>query len=388
MSFYFDNAATTFPKPECVYDFMNEFYRKNGGNAGRGQYKIVGESQKIIFETRKNLQELLNCKNKDIIFTPTATIALNMIIQGVLEKKEYETMTVYISPFEHNSVTRVLHHFEEKGQIVVRELFVNSSFEFDLEKIEFQFEKENPDFVIISHASNVIGLIAPVLEIFSLAKKFECITLTDMAQTAALVPLDVGNDLIDFAVFEGHKTLYGPFGAAGFAKSKLVKLEPVLFGGTGIDSENQNMPDVIPEKYEMGSLNIHAISGLYAATKWFLNNQDEIRSKEKENHHRLLEILNEFDFIEIIGPENRFCKKTECIGVVSSIFEKYSPEEIGNVFDEKDVSVRTGLHCSPIAHKFLKTFPAGTVRFSTGYFTSEEDFDALTEALEYIKRNI
>lgn len=98
MSFYFDNAATTFPKPECVYDFMNEFYRKNGGNAGRGQYKIVGESQKIIFETRKNLQELLNCKNKDIIFTPTATLALNMIIQGVLEKKEYETITVYISP--------------------------------------------------------------------------------------------------------------------------------------------------------------------------------------------------------------------------------------------------------------------------------------------------
>lgn len=254
MSFYFDNAATTFPKPECVYSFMDSFYRKHGGNAGRGQYKLAAESSKIIFETRGFIQKILCSPNKDVIFAPSATVALNMVIQGLLadEKKK----TVYISPFEHNSVTRVLHHFEKRGKICVRCLFVSPDFEYDIEKINAQFAELPPDIVIVSHASNVIGLVAPVLEIFAAAKKYGAHTVTDMAQTAGLVPLDVANDLVDFTVFAGHKTLYGPFGIGGFAKSRNVALEPVLFGGTGVDSANQEMPENIPGRYEMGSQNI------------------------------------------------------------------------------------------------------------------------------------
>ncbi len=385
MSFYFDNAATTFPKPECVYSSMDSFYRKHGGNAGRGQYKLAAESSKIIFETRGFIQKILCSPNKDVIFAPSATVALNMVIQGLLadEKKK----TVYISPFEHNSVTRVLHHFEKVGKICVRQLFVSPDFEYDIEKINAQFAEIPPDIVIVSHASNVIGLVAPVLEIFAVAKKYGALTVTDMAQTAGLLPLDVASDLVDFAVFAGHKTLYGPFGIGGFAKSRNVALEPVLFGGTGVDSANQEMPENIPGRYEMGSQNICAVAGLHAAAQWFLQNQDEIRAAEEKNHRRLLEILRQYDFVKIAGPADRFSEKTKCIGVVSTVFDGYAAEDIGNVFDEMEIAVRTGLQCSPLAHKFLGTFPAGTVRFSVGYFTGEEDFCALEKAMGYIEEN-
>ena len=411
MSLYFDNAATTFPKPECVYHFMDSFYREHGGNAGRGQYKLAAEATKMIFETRGFIKEILQCPNKDVIFTPSATIALNMVIQGLVagfEKGHYfaslvpsddrlkdsvskiddhSVPVVYISPFEHNSVTRVLFHFEKSGKIQVKELFVSEDFEYDIGKINAQFAQTPPDLVIVSHASNVIGLVAPVLEIFSAAKKFNAVTVTDMAQTAGLVPLNVGSELVDFAVFAGHKTLYGPFGIAGFVKSKNVALDPVLFGGTGVDSANQEMPENIPSRYEMGSQNICAVAGLYAATKWLLENAEEIRSTEEKNHRRLLEILSQYDFVKILGPKDRFSQKTKCIGVVSTLFDGYSAEDIGNVFDEKEIAVRTGLECSPLAHKFLGTFPAGTVRFSVGYFTGEEDFCALEKAMDFIKVN-
>ncbi len=389
MSFYFDNAATTFPKPECVYHFMDSFYREHGGNAGRGQYKLAAEATKMIFETRGFIKEILQCPNKDVIFAPSATIALNIVIQGILQRADFcnSKKTVYISPFEHNSVTRVLHHFEKSGKIQVKELFVSEDFEYDIEKINAQFAQTPPDLVIVSHASNVIGLVAPVMEIFKAAKKFDAITITDMAQTAGLVPLNVASELVDFAVFAGHKTLYGPFGIAGFVKSKNATLEPVLFGGTGVDSANQDMPENIPSRYEMGSQNICAVAGLHAAVKWFLENAEKIRSTEEKNHRRLLEILSQYDFVKIPGPKDRFSQKTKCIGVVSTVFEAYSAEDIGNVFDEKEIAVRTGLECSPLAHKFLGTFPAGTVRFSVGYFTGEEDFCALERAMDFIKVN-
>lgn len=385
MSFYFDNAATTFPKPECVYAFMDSFYREHGGNAGRGQYKLAAAASKMISETRGFIQKILCCANKDVIFAPSATVALNMVIQGLLSDDKKKT--VYISPFEHNSVTRVLHHFEKIGKIRVRKLFVSQNFEYEIEKINAQFAELPPDIVIVSHASNVIGLVAPVLEIFAAAKKYGALTVTDMAQTAGLVPLDVANDLVDFAVFAGHKTLYGPFGIGGFAKSRNVALEPVLFGGTGVDSANQEMPENIPGRYEMGSQNICAVAGLHAAAQWFLQNQYEIRAAEEKNHRRLLEILRQYDFVKIAGPADRFSEKTKCIGVVSTVFDGYAAEDIGNVFDEMEIAVRTGLQCSPLAHKFLRTFPAGTVRFSVGYFTGEEDFCALEKAMGYIEEN-
>ena len=388
---YFDNAATTFPKPESVYSFMDSFYRTQGGNVGRGQYKLTAAAGKITSETRLLLGQLLDCQNKDILFTPSATIALNMIIQGTVSKMiaQGKTPVVYITRFEHNAVTRTLFHYEKHNQISVCFLSLKNDFSYDLEKIREDFKAKNPDFVICSHASNVCGLICPVQEIFAQAKNYDAITLTDIAQTAALVPLQVGSDLIDYAVFAGHKTLYGPFGIAGFAKKRNLDLEPVLFGGTGVESALQDMPQTLPVRYEMGSQNIQAIAGLHAALKWWSESKKEIRAKENAAHRTLVELLNRYDFIHIVGPYSteRFSEKTPCIGVVSCTFEGYSPDEIGNVLDEQNIAVRTGLQCSPFAHKALGTFPAGTVRFSVGAFTSDEDFAALEGTLEYIERN-
>lgn len=380
MAAYFDNAATTFPKPEVVYQTMDTFYRMYGGNAGRGQYRLAAEASRMMQETRQLVQEVLACENKDIIFTPSDTLALNMVIQGSLKNN---VARVYISPFEHNSVTRILHHFEKLGQVEVRQIPIREDYTYDRAAIQKLFAEEPPDMVIMSHVSNVIGLIAPVEEIFQEAKKYDALTIVDMAQSAGLVPIYVGSEVIDYAVFAGHKTLYGPFGIAGFAKKKTISLEPIIFGGTGIDSANQEMPDVVPARYEAGSSNIQAVAGLNAAIKWLLARKDDVIQKETENHQRLLDMLTSYSNIQLVGPKNR----KNCIGVISCLFDQYSPDNIGNVFDEMEIAVRTGLECAPVAHQYLGTFPAGTVRFSVGYFTSESDFQELEQALQYIEEN-
>ena len=379
---YFDNAATTYPKPDSVYSFMDEFYRNSGGSAGRGNYSLASSAKGLIDETRKLLQELLHCPAKQVVFTPTATIALNIIIQGIIATG---VKNVYISPFEHNAVTRTLHHFEELGQIKVTQLSVSPSLEYDLERIKYQFDAVRPDFLIISHASNVIGLIAPAEEICTLAKNSGAITLVDMAQTAGLVDLNVGLEAIDFAVFAGHKTLLGPTGISGFIMNPAVNLPPVLFGGTGYDSANQNMPDSFPEKYEMGTLNIAGVAGLNAALKWIKDKGiDWVRQQEEINREKLLAILTEYDFLSVVGY-NPECKY---VGIVSCLMDGISSDSAGKIFSDRGISVRTGLQCAPKAHQFIGTYPAGTIRFSVNLMTADADFEALRYALDDIEANM
>ena len=375
---YFDNAATTYPKPDCVYDFMDSFYRTNGVNVGRGNYKLAQSAGAIIGDTRKKIQALLHCQAKQVVFEPTATIALNIIIQGIIEKG---AVNIYISPFEHNAVTRTLHHFEEKGKIKVNQLTVSKEMVYDLERIGYQFDTVKPDFVIVSHASNAFGLIAPVEDIFALAKKYDAITLVDMAQTAGLVDLNVGLSTIDFAVFAGHKTMYGPTGISGFVMNSAVKFPAVIFGGTGYESADQNMPEDLPQKYEMGTLNIAGIAGLNAALEWSAQiTVNVIREKEAENRKRLIDLLGRYSYIKIIGNYD----SCSYVGIVSCIIEGISSDSAGPVFDRCGIAVRTGLQCAPLAHKFMGTFPAGTIRFSVNYFTTDDDFAELEEALDYI----
>lgn len=379
---YFDNAATTYPKPECVYSFMDEFYRNHGGSAGRGNYALANSAKGVVEETRDLLKELLHCPAKQVIFTPTATIALNMIIQGVILMG---VRNVYISPFEHNAVTRTLHCFEQSGQISVTVLSVSDSLQYDFPRIRYQFEGLKPDLIIISHASNVIGLVSPVEEIFSLGKTYGAVTLVDMAQTAGLVDLDVGLETVDFAVFAGHKTLMGPTGISGFIMNPDFELPPVLFGGTGYDSANQQMPDSMPERYEMGTLNIAGVAGLNAALKWIKSQSvSELFREEAKRRRRLIELLNAYDFIKIIGnSEGR-----KYVGIVSVLITGISSDSAGSIFAEREISVRTGLQCAPKAHQFLGTYPAGTIRFSVNSLTDDRDFKALRDALDDIAVNL
>lgn len=379
---YFDNAATTFPKPEEVYNFMDRFYRECGVSVGRGQYKLASKASTLIFETKNMLLDLFHCRNKKVVFTHTATEALNIILQGISMSEQYN---IYLSPFEHNAVTRVINYLMKKHKLNVYTLaFDKSSYTYDLEKIKFQFFDHKPNLVIISHASNVCGVLAPIHKICALSKQHGAINVIDMCQTAGLIDTDLSSNEIDFAVFAGHKTLYGPLGVSGFICTGDVKPSPLIFGGTGIDSVNQNLPETIPERYEVASLNILAISGLYAALKWINNTGIEhIYQTEKENHIRLIKILSKFDNIKIISPTNTDLG----VGVVSCVFNGYSSDNIGQILSDRNVAVRTGLHCAPFAHKFLGTFPAGTVRFSVSYFNSENDFNCLETALEYINEN-
>lgn len=377
---YFDNAATTYPKPECVYEYMDTFYRQDGGNAGRGHYKQAESAGKLIEETRLMIQTLLHCPTKQVIFEPTATISLNMIIQGNILNG---AKNIYISPFEHNAVTRVLHHYGENGSINVRQLSMDTeTLTYDLKKIRYQFDEIKPDLVIVSHASNAFGVISPVEEIFAIAKEYDARTLADMSQTAGLVDVNVGLETFDYAVFAGHKTLYGPTGISGFVMKPSADFPAILFGGTGYDSANQDMPDSLPQKYEGGTLNIAGVAGLHAALEWILEKGvDVIWNTEQEHRKRLLEVLNRYDFIHTIGTDG----DAEYTGIVSCLIDDISSDSAGTIFNERGISVRTGLECAPIAHQAMGTYPAGTIRFSVSYFTTVEDFNELITALDDIE---
>lgn len=380
---YFDNAATTYPKPESVYDFMDIFYRRNGGNAGRGHYKQAESAGELIDETRRMIQSLLHCPAKQVVFEPTATICLNLIIQGNILSG---AKNIYISPFEHNAVTRILHHYEANNDIIVNKLPVDrENLTYNTEKIRYQFEECKPDLVIVSHASNAIGAIAPIEQIFNIAKEYNARTLADMSQTAGLVDVNVGLETFDYAVFAGHKTLYGPTGISGFVMNPNADFPVILFGGTGFDSANQDMPKSLPQKYEGGTLNIVGIAGLHAALKWILETGiNRIWHKEQEHRKKLLEILSNYDFIHPVGADG----KSEYVGIVSCLMDEISSDSAGNIFNERGISVRTGLECAPIAHQFMGTFPSGTIRISVSYFTTDKDFDELIEALDDIENNL
>ena len=388
---YFDNAATTFPKPQIVYDFMDSFYREHGGNAGRGNHAFSMTAGKLISDTRTRLQQILQCQNKQIVFTSSATIALNMILQGLINGGKIKT--VYISPFEHNAVTRVLYHFELVGTISVKILPVLQDFSYDFEEIKKLFDRQKPDLLVISHASNDIGLVSPVQDFCLLAKKYDAVTVVDMAQTAGLVNLNVGLETIDFVVFAGHKTLYGPTGISGFAMKSDFDLQPVLFGGTGFESANQDMPLDIPQRYEMGTLNIAGIAGLYAATGWILEiGIEELRQKEQSNRKQLLEIIQKYNFVRILGECNEMSSsditRQPFVGIVSCIIEGLPSDTAASIFAEQNIAVRSGLQCAPLAHKMLGTFPAGTIRFSTSYFTNEADFAELENTMKFVEENL
>ncbi len=379
---YFDNAATTFPKPEEVYSFMDSFYRECGVNVGRGQYKLASQASSMVIETRRLLLELNHCPNKVVIFTPSATEALNIILNGIIVK---ERLNIYISPFEHNAVIRVLNHLEQLFTLKVSLLaFDKSTFSYDLERIKYQFTECKPDVVIISHASNVCGILAPITEVCALSKPYGSINVIDMCQTMGLVDTDLNNENIDYAVFAAHKTLYGSLGLGGFICKENTRLEPLLYGGTGVDSANPLLPDTLPERYEVGSLNVPAIAGLNAAMKWIkMQGIKTIFEKEQINYRHLVNLLQKYDNIKIVTPV-RF---DAGIGVVSCVFDSYGSDSIGQILSDRNIAVRTGLHCAPSAHRFLGTFPAGTVRFSVGYFNTDKDFALLKEALDYIYEN-
>lgn len=377
---YFDNAATTFPKPNSVYEFADSFYRTYGGNIGRSSNPMSMKALDIAQQAKENLREINHCASRKVVFTATATEALNRIIFGL---DLPEGFNAYITPFEHNAVTRPLNHLVAEKKAHLHVLSFNASTLLpEMDAIRAAFKSDEPDLLIMTHASNVCGAIVPVIEIADMAKKYGAKVVVDMSQTAGLVPLDLSTRLIDYAVFAGHKTLYAPYGIGGFMCLDDSRLNPVLFGGNGINSVEQTMPTEIVKMSEIGSQNVYSIAGLAAATKWNLEiGIDELARQENDNRNALIGILREFNNIRIIGST----RKSDSVGVVSTLFKGYSPDEIEMVMDRNNIAIRSGIHCAPYAHTFLHTLPGGTVRFSVSALTPKKDFDSLYSVLKIIK---
>lgn len=379
-SAYFDNAATSYPKPDEVYSFADKIYRTMGGSIGRGNGAQARSASSLARDSKDVLKRLLRCEDKEVVYTSSATDAINRILLGL----DLACKTVYVSPFEHNAVTRVLHYLRASKDVDVRVLpFDKTTLLLMEQEMLDAFDNKKPDLVITTHASNVCGAILPIERICSAAKLYDAITLIDMSQTAGLIPLQLSMDTIDFAVFAGHKTLMAPFGIGGFICGvNEDRLSPVIYGGNGVNSISQEMPQDIVLMEEVGSQNTYAIAGLLASAKWLLEH-DDAPVIESERSEQLIESLRSHPNIQIIAEEIA-CPRT---GVVSCLFEGLSPDEAGSVLSDNGISVRAGLHCSPYAHKFLGTLPLGTVRFSVGPLTTVDDIRYLDEVLTFIEKN-
>lgn len=375
---YLDNAATTFPKPDVVYDAMDKMNREGAVNAGRGSYKLAKDADKLIEETKELIRRLVHVDiSAAVIFTPSITIALNQIINGL---KLRDKAVVYLSPYEHNAVARSVHELAKKKKFVVKEIPINSELEIDLEKMKYEFAKDKPEAVFCTHISNVTGYILPVKEIFEESKKYDCVNILDSAQSMGLVEIHANLMSVDIIAFTGHKTLYGPLGIGGFVNVLGIPLDVFISGGTGSDSLNLEMPDGKESRYESSSCNIVAIAGLNAALKNI--NPEFCMEQEKKLSDYLVDRLSSVKKIRMYLPGNR----TQHIGIVSFAVEGFNSEDIGTILDEDfDIAVRTGYHCAPFIHKYLKdTGTLGTIRIALGQFTTREDVDMLIAALKEI----
>jgi cysteine desulfurase family protein len=374
---YLDNAATTYPKPESVYDAMDRANRELCVNAGRGSYKKAREASKLISDTKAMLRGLVHADmNVAVVFTPSITIALNEIIGGI---KWQTNDVVYVSPYEHNAVARTLHLMTKNHGIVIKKIpLVDGGLDVDIEKMAYEFSKEKPKAVICTHISNVTGYILPIAKIFEEAKKYGAITVLDTAQSLGLVPVDIRTIRADIIAFAGHKTLYGPFGIGGFLNITGVSLEETIVGGTGSDSLNLNMPAGAEARYESSSTNINAIAGLNAALE--VLNPLLLLEKEKELSNYLKKELEELSNIKIYLPK----EEQDHVGIFSITVDEYLADDVGTILDEEfDLAVRTGYHCAPWIHEYLGDIQMkGTVRISLGQFNTREDIDKLIEALK------
>ena len=379
---YLDNAATTFPKPEAVYQAMDDANRHYAVNAGRGSYAIAGHAAAAIAETRTILKQISGAdETMKIVLTPSATIACNQLLGGIDWKSED---TVYVSPFEHNAVMRVLALQQEKYHFSIEELALDEeSFLLDLEKIQFQFLRKNPSVVVMSHVSNVTGYILPVEQVAALAKEYGALVVVDGAQGLGLVPICLRETDIDAYVFAGHKTLYGPFGTGGFLIRERIceagRVKPVLAGGTGSDSLNLKMPQAGELAFEPGSPNIVAIAGLHAALQELCSRNGSLFTQERQQTEYLIEKFSHIPEIKLYLPAD----KERHVGIVSFSMEGYQASDVGMILDQDyQIAVRTGYQCAPLIHKYLRDESSGgVVRVGIGRYTTTGELDALVDAV-------
>jgi len=375
---YFDNAATSWPKPVSVYRKMDEFLHEWGANPGRAGHRMAVGAERIVEEIRFQIARFFGINDsRRIIFTLNCTDSLNIGIKGLLKRGDH-AITTYL---EHNSVSRPLESLVRKGIISVKRIDHNEEGFIDLEELSRAFTPQTK-LVVVVHGSNVIGSLQPIREIGRISKEKGAIFMVDAAQTAGIIPIDVETDNIDLLAFPGHKALFGPPGTGGLYVGPRVYLEPWREGGSGVDSESELQPEELPFKLEGGTINTVGIAGLGAGITFIMKEGiEKIRKHEMELTKYLLGRLSEIRKVVIYGSRD----EGKRIGTISFNIEGLSPAEVGAILDESfGIACRTGLHCAPYAHKKLGTFPEGTVRFSLGYFNTREEVDFAIDGLTQI----
>lgn len=353
---YLDNAATTYPKPNEVYDALDYANRNLAFNAGRGEYQQSMDAFNLIQDTREKLASFVNRDANEVVFTSSATESLNLIINGIsIESGDH----VYVSPFEHNAVMRPLKLLKKRINFDIKILpFDKETWDPNLDDIKNEFALYHPKAIFISHISNVTGYVVPYKEIFEYGVQWNSINVLDCSQSFG-VKNPNNLDLVNYLVFAGHKSLYASFGIAGFFKLKNDDLKVVKAGGTGSDSLNAEMPVEIPYRYESGSPNIVAIYGLNKSMDWLKNN--EVEKKEEELLQYLYEKIKDIPGIKIYKPSNKMT-----FGILSINMKGYKSDELAEILNEDyGICVRSGYHCAPIVHDLLDSNKYnGTVRVS------------------------
>lgn len=377
---YLDNAATTRYKPKSVVEDMTYFMNNLNCSPGRGGYQCAMESGREIMKTRFLLTEFFNAgEPENVIFTKNVTESLNFLINGLLKKGDH----VITTTLEHNAVLRPLNQLEENNIIEVSYVEANNKALLDPNLVEDEI-KENTKLILINHASNVTGTILPVQEIGEIANKHGLFYAIDTAQTAGILDINFEQLNLDFLGFTGHKGLLGPQGIGGMILSDRLaeNMESLITGGTGSLSESVKQPDFLPDKFESGTLNTPGVIGLKAGVEYI----NSVGISAIHNHeNRLLEMfLNDVTNnkkINVFGTLD-VDKKVPTVPVT---VEGYDLGDLGfKLAEEYGIMVRSGLHCAPLAHKTIGTFPEGTLRFSLGWHTTEEEIEYTLETLSKI----
>lgn len=380
MNIYLDNASTTFPKPKNVVDSICNFLTNIGGNPGRSNHNNALQTNRLLFEAREIISDFFKFNSiENVIFTNNITTSLNILINGSLVAGDH----VITSSMEHNSVLRPLVNLKNKG-IIELDIVNADKFGFvSVEKIRSNI-KINTKMVVLSQASNVIGSIQPIKEIGALCKSKNIFFILDTAQGAGVLDIDFTDLNLSALAFTGHKSLFGPQGIGGFIIDDSLNniCKPFILGGTGSLSHSLEQPDFLPDKFESGTLNMPGIVGLVEGIKFIKN--EGINTIYNKNKFLRNHLVNEMSNIKdiILYEDINNSNYTSCVSFnINNIDTAELSFALDNDFGIKN---RSGLHCAPLAHKTIGSFPSGTVRLSLSYFNEKSDINYTIDCINNI----
>jgi cysteine desulfurase family protein len=384
MKIYLDNAATSYPKPASVYSSVLNYMMNIGSNPGRGGYSTSLEGGRIVYQTREALMRFFNFhKPENVIFTPNVTTALNLLIKSVVQ----DGFHILATSMEHNSVLRPLTTIKARQNVEVDILECSKEGLLNIDDFKMAL-KSNTKLVVMSHASNIIGTLQPIEEIGKLCRERGIYFIVDAAQTAGAFPLDFISLGCSALAFTGHKGLLGPQGVGGFILTDEMNeaCASYIEGGTGSLSDSIIQPTFLPDKFESGTLNTPAIAGLLEGIR-FIEKEgiNTILEKEQYLTEQFMTGLSVIKGIEVYGLKDILSRAA----VISINARNIDNSELGFILDhEFGIMARTGLHCAPLAHKTVGTYPKGSIRFSFGPFNEPTDIHYALDSLDKILRRM